>query len=398
MPNPFFNSAGAIDQSHRPDNLKITKSSLKFGPVTVMRGNAVPSMDFGRPGDLILIDSTDIPSTTLQSKLSPDSVGLWMKIPLSASIAPTGHTVVGKPFGHATAGDVLRINGITVGLSSPYTTEQVATDITAANIPNIAAQNIHDTLMITNSTGEAITVVDAIGTASVTLGIYSEISVTEMSYLGKPATGVWMPVGYVATSGVSSSPAAAAYVTMFADAGLPNARVFGAGVGVKVTDGGNTVTVEHDIDGVTATSEPLDGGNDTILFYNQSTSSVEKATIDGLVSGAGVVTESVGLQQRNILLGTANTYNIGPLLPAGSYVRSVSLTIVTPYTSGTLIEIGDAGISDRLMTSGANDAQNVGTYDSVSNLQYAASVQIVATISGAPTAGAAMVIVDYIIP
>jgi len=397
MPNPFFTSHGYDGQIHRPDNLKVTKSALKFGPLTVGRGNTVPPMDYGRPGDLILIDNTDVPSTILQNRQLPVSVGLWMKLPLSAPVAPAGNTIAGYPYGTATAGDVLLINGQSVTLSAPYTPAQVATDINAVGIPNIVAQAVADVLVISHATGGAITVTDSVGTATVTLGIYSQESLSQLAYLGTPANGVWMPVGYVAGSGTTSSPAAAQYLTLIADAGLPNARVFTAGTAVTITDGGNTLTVDHDIIGVGGLSDPL-VGTDSLLVYNQSSTSIERATVSDVVAAAGGVAATVANQQRNVLLGTAGSYNIGAILPAGAFVRAISLEITSAYSVGTLIDIGDAGLVDRLMTNVANDPLAINTYTTVANVSYIAATQIIATITGAPTAGAARVIVDYIIP
>ena len=397
MPNPFFSSQGYDGQIHRPDNLKVTKSALKFGPLTVGRGNTVPPMDYGRPGDLIIIDSTDVPSTILQTNQTPDSVGFWMKLPLSAPIAPTGNTITGHPYGKATIGDILTINTVLVPLSAPYTPAQAAIDINAVGIPNISAQAVSDALMISNTTGGAIVITDSVGTATVTFGIYSQESLAQLTYLGTPANGVWMPVGYVAGSGSSSSPAAAQYLTLVADAGLPNARVITAGVGVTITDGGNTLTVDQDIIGTPALSDPL-VGTDSLLVYNLSATAIERTTVADVVAAAGGVSDSVAIQQRNIILGTAGAYNIGMVMPAGAFIRSVTLDVTAAYSIGTLIDIGDAGLVDRLMTNAVNDPQSINTYDTVANTSYVAATQIIATITGAPITGAARVIVDYIIP
>ena len=68
MPNPFFSLQGPQGKT-RSDNIKVSRSELLFGPLSITRVNTVPPIDHGRPGDVVIIDDTDNPSAFLQSSL-----------------------------------------------------------------------------------------------------------------------------------------------------------------------------------------------------------------------------------------------------------------------------------------------------------------------------------------
>lgn len=100
--------------------------------------------------------------------------------------------------------------------------------------------------------------------------------------------------------------------------------------------------------------------------------------------------------QLNILIGVAGPYVIGSV-PAGAIIRSVSLEIITPYSAGALIELGDFAISDVIMASSANDPQAQNIYYTMPNTSYVAITTLLATIIGAPAAGSGRVIIDYVL-
>lgn len=99
---------------------------------------------------------------------------------------------------------------------------------------------------------------------------------------------------------------------------------------------------------------------------------------------------------RQATLGTGASQNIGAVVPANAKVQRVKLTITTPYSVGALVAISDG--TNTYMTGAENDAQSAGTYFAeILNTTVVASTQLVATVSGAPAAGAATVWVDYAI-
>lgn len=62
------------------DSIKVTKTTIEFGPLKIYRVPAVPSNDFGRNGDLAIIDDTAVPSTEIASNLDPGTADLCQKI------------------------------------------------------------------------------------------------------------------------------------------------------------------------------------------------------------------------------------------------------------------------------------------------------------------------------
>lgn len=390
--NPFFSLQGPQGKT-RPDNLKFTKSALRFGPLEMTRANTVPPMDFGRPGDVVLVDGTDSPSPQLQSNQTPNSVGMWMKLPLSYASVPTGNLVSGFPAGSSTLGDVIIINGVAVTLNAPNTPIQAVVDILAAAIPNVSAQVLGEALIVSEDTGGTLTISDQTGRGTQTLGIYSQPALSTFN-----PNGAWMPMSFAASSTGPSAPQAASYLTLAADPNLTNERILTPGVGINTVDNGagGTFVVEHDITGAPVLSDPLDP-TDEILLYNVSAGQVEKATVASIGAGGGVLPDEA-VQQRTVLLGTGATTNLGLPIPAGATVRRISVQITTAYTAGTTIEVGDTLLVDRLMEATANDPEEVNTFETTSFVQYAVPTQLTVTITGTPTAGLGRVVIDFIEP
>jgi hypothetical protein len=99
---------------------------------------------------------------------------------------------------------------------------------------------------------------------------------------------------------------------------------------------------------------------------------------------------------RQQVLGTGASQNVGAVVPADAKVQRVKLTITTPYSVGGNIAINDG--TNTYMSNSEIDAQIAGTYISdMLTTTAVASTQLLATITGAPGAGAAVVHVDYTI-
>lgn len=62
------------------ESIKVTKTTIEFGPLKIYRVPAVPSNDFGRNGDLAIIDDTTIPMTEVASNVTPVVTDLCQKV------------------------------------------------------------------------------------------------------------------------------------------------------------------------------------------------------------------------------------------------------------------------------------------------------------------------------
>lgn len=87
------------------------------------------------------------------------------------------------------------------------------------------------------------------------------------------------------------------------------------------------------------------------------------------------------------------------LIPGNAVVIATSVTIQSAYDVGTTIEVGRAGAPALLQDSAANTPQIPAQYLSPQDVAWGATpLAVRATVSGGPTAGAAVVRVDYAIP
>jgi hypothetical protein len=364
------------------------------------RGNTVPDMSFGRPGDVLIVDTTDAPSNTPVKDTIPEGVGIWMKLPLSYTSAPTGNIVIGFPAGKSTLGDIISINGANVTLTVPNTVIQAVADILGAGIPNITAVALGEAVMINETSGGAININDITGSPSLTLGLYTRASLAD-----DPANGAWVPLDFSAASATGAAPLSASFLTLAANASLGNERVLTAGPAIKTTDGGagQPYTIEHDIAGVTnVLSETLDPAVDKILIHNDSTNQIERTTLDVLLTAPGTVTAAEAVQQRSVDINitTPNgALNVGAQVPANSVIRRVSIEILTTFIAGTNIKIGDAGNQQRLMTTLENDPTSIGIYETLANQLYSTLTQIQVNVSrgGGLATGSARIIIDFVL-
>jgi len=390
MANPYFQLQGPDGQS-KSDNVKISRSELRFGPLSITRVNTVPDMETGRPGDVVLIDSTDNPRfRNLVDLPAPESVGMWMKQPQSYTTSLQGNVVIGFPAGYASAGDVLSINGTSVTLHSPYDVLTIANDINTAGISNISSKVLGEAVVVQNSAGGKIEITNLSGRPTDTIGLYTQ----ESTSVTNP-NGVWMPLQDVAQSGTPSAPTAASYLTMFPEGALPNERVLKAGTGLKITDGGagNDVTVDIDIPSVPVTSEPSDPA-DKILIYNVSLGKLESADFGSLP----IPLTSATVQQANNTIGVSGTSNVGPLLPPNSVVKRILVAVDTAYPIGATMSIGTSSSPSIIASTASIDLQTTGVYEIIPATLFTASTQIIATIGGAPGFGSARVLMDYAVP
>ena len=120
--------------------------------------------------------------------------------------------------------------------------------------------------------------------------------------------------------------------------------------------------------------------------------STDAVNVDQL--NTAIKTATTGsIQTREIVLGTA-TMNLGAMIKG--HVRRVLVKITAAYTAGTEIKVGRAGAIDELVDSAMVDETSVGMYDMNAEATYGSDTQLIATIEGSPTEGAAVLVVEYI--
>jgi hypothetical protein len=111
----------------------------------------------------------------------------------------------------------------------------------------------------------------------------------------------------------------------------------------------------------------------------------------GSLLGAGHV------QEIRFAIGTAAAQNSATSIPNGSIVVDAELDIVTPYSAGTTIEIGNAGNAALLMPTGDNTPTIAGLYQDHQDTAFAGGpATVLVTVGGAPAAGAGFCIVRYV--
>ena len=120
--------------------------------------------------------------------------------------------------------------------------------------------------------------------------------------------------------------------------------------------------------------------------------STDAATV-GQLANAGVENKVGSLQTREITITTASM-DIGA--PIRGHIRRVMLKVTAPYSAGAQVTVGRAGFPDEIVDSNQIDESTVGIYDLNISQKYAVEVQLVATITGGPAAGAATLVIEYI--
>lgn len=223
------------------DAVKVTTTSVKFGPTRIMRGPTVPTADQGRNGDLFILDDTATASEDLQSSQIPSQASLYQKRPAQVSsgpvevlslpgglVAANGDSITinalpvvfsggdlttvaadieavfastttpitvqvvpssqtGAPNGMPMSPDSLGIDlgfGITpVVFSAPFTLDNAIVQIQAAGIPDLIVNKVNNALVLTALNGNPITLTNLAGNPTGNLGPFTQnggaIRVTE---------------------------------------------------------------------------------------------------------------------------------------------------------------------------------------------------------------------------
>jgi hypothetical protein len=85
-------------------------------------------------------------------------------------------------------------------------------------------------------------------------------------------------------------------------------------------------------------------------------------------------------------------------IPSGARVTNVLLTVTPAYSAGTTISIGETGSTSLLMATGDNFPTVPGIYSASQDTPWPSLGSVLATVTGAPSAGAATVTVQYAMP
>jgi hypothetical protein len=95
-------------------------------------------------------------------------------------------------------------------------------------------------------------------------------------------------------------------------------------------------------------------------------------------------------------INATGTTNIGAALPVGSTILSVKVNVSASDTGTAVLSVGKAGSISAYMLTTENDPQSAGLYLAETMVFESGSVQVIATVAGAPSTGASTVVVSYI--
>ena len=202
-----------------------------------------------------------------------------------------------------------------------------------------------------------------------------------------------------------------------------NELPIGTNGNVLVVSGGavtwGQVDLADDTNAVTGLLDKNNGGTNTdtsafadesLVVWDNTNGDVNEVAIgaDGnvltVVAGAvawqaPTMTGGIFTIEADITFNGGATQAIGDI-PAGGRVIKVSIDVGTAWDATETVEIGDAGLTDRLMTAVENNPEEIMLFSGDLNNLYAALTTVNATVTNAntPAAGAARVIVQYIAP
>ena len=138
----------------------------------------------------------------------------------------------------------------------------------------------------------------------------------------------------------------------------------------------------------------ISASNAKITNLLDGVASSDAVTVSQLNSVTSGTASKIGsIQTREITISTAS-------LPIGTVikgrVRRVMLQILTPYDNGATLSVGKSGALAELVDSDMIDETTAGLYDLNTSIAYATDTQLLATITGGPSTGSAVLIVEYI--
>lgn len=199
---------------HFSGTVRTTKDAVRFGPLQVRRFETTPSNDFGRNGDLAIVDNTADASEQIAVNRIPTGVQLCQKIPIP---------VTGGTFTITTASGVFPI---TITSLDDWVDAVNRAQIPGVNLEHEPRGNVTINTVASTWADGTSDLPSALGIAGVNTGTFVV------------AVGTWecFPVGStgidVESSGVPVAPG-----------GFDTLNFTGAGVSSIVDSGGGTVTI-----------------------------------------------------------------------------------------------------------------------------------------------------------
>jgi hypothetical protein len=172
-----------------------------------------------------------------------------------------------------------------------------------------------------------------------------------------------------------------------------------ASIGQLLWDNGlgiGTVTVLVSAARMIVTEQALTGG--TVTFRADSVYIWDTAG-SAWVNGGGTLMSGARRVIRYTVTNAASQ-DSAVAIPANARVLLASFLPTTPYSAGATVSVGRAGSTSLIMTTGQNVATVAGTpYVVEQDTDWgAASLAVRTTVSGAPAAGAGVVLVEYCQP
>lgn len=134
--------------------------------------------------------------------------------------------------------------------------------------------------------------------------------------------------------------------------------------------------------------------DDAVNVYQLTQASdIAKAYTDSLSTSSGVSNKIGSLQTREIIISTASM-NIGNVIKG--HVRRVMLKINTAYSNGATFTVGRAGALSEVIDGSMIDESSIGLYDMNISVEYSVDTQLIVTVTGGPSTGAAVLVIEYI--
>ena len=143
------------------------------------------------------------------------------------------------------------------------------------------------------------------------------------------------------------------------------------------------------------TTVALSGG--TVTFSADSQYFWDTVAVAWVNIGGSAISGSRRVIQYAVT--NAATQDSTAKIPANAVVRSAMLDVVTPFSGGATVSIGQAGSLTLLQLTTDNLATVAGQYEVPQRTPWGASALVVrTTVAGAPAAGAGFVTVEYTVP
>ncbi len=166
---------------------------------------------------------------------------------------------------------------------------------------------------------------------------------------------------------------------------------------------GAALDVRDNADGayaVVRVAAPVGGQDAATKTYTDTGDAASVATSEAYTDAAvaGISTAGV-VREIRMPLALAATTTSATSIPANAVVNYVAVKVGTQYSAGATVSVGQTGSLALLMATVDNLPQSTDMFEISCDIPWGASaLPVVATIAGAPAAGAGFVIVRYTVP